>query len=52
MVPGGQMAMTENIENYPGFERIDGFTLAEKMKSAAEAAGAPDSYGRSNRHDA
>lgn len=40
MVPGGQMAMTENIENYPGFERIDGFTLAEKMKSAAEAAGA------------
>lgn len=40
MAPGGQMAMTENIENYPGFDRIDGLTLAEKMKSAAEAAGA------------
>ena len=29
---GGQMALTEEIDNYPGFEDgIDGFTLAEKM---------------------
>lgn len=29
---GGQMALTEEIDNYPGYEDgIDGFTLAEKM---------------------
>ena len=28
---GGQMALTEQIDNYPGFEDgIDGFSLAEK----------------------
>mgnify|MGYP001662082236 CR=1 FL=1 len=32
---GGQMALTEQIDNYPGFEDgIDGFTLGEK--NAAE----------------
>ena len=34
---GGQMALTEQIDNYPGFESgIDGFTLGEKMQQSAE----------------
>ena len=38
---GGQMAMTEQIENYPGFEDgIDGFTLGDKMQQSAERFGA------------
>ena len=38
---GGQMALTEEIDNYPGFEDgIDGFTLAEKMQRQAERFGA------------
>ena len=38
---GGQMAMTSQIDNYPGFEEgVDGFTLAEKMQAGAERFGA------------
>ena len=38
---GGQMALTEQIDNYPGFEDgIDGFTLGEKMQQSAERFGA------------
>lgn len=38
---GGQMALTSQIHNYPGFEEgIDGFTLGEKMRSGAERYGA------------
>lgn len=38
---GGQMALTHQIDNYPGFENgIDGFELAEKMQSGAERFGA------------
>ena len=38
---GGQMALTDHLDNYPGFEDgIDGFTLAEKMQSQAERFGA------------
>ncbi len=38
---GGQMATTNNIENYPGFdEGVDGFELAKKMKAQAEKFGA------------
>lgn len=38
---GGQMALTSQIDNYPGFEDgIDGFTLAEKMQAGAERFGA------------
>ena len=30
---GGQMALTEHIENYPGFDAgVDGFTLGEQMQ--------------------
>lgn len=38
---GGQMALTNQIDNYPGFEDgIDGLSLAEKMKQGAERFGA------------
>ena len=38
---GGQMALSPQIDNYPGFENgIDGFTLAEKMQQGAERFGA------------
>ena len=38
---GGQMALTHQIDNYPGFEDgIDGFELAEKMQRQAERFGA------------
>ena len=38
---GGQMALTQQIDNYPGFEEgIDGFELAEKMQQSAERFGA------------
>jgi len=42
---GGQMALTHQIDNYPGFEDgIDGFTLAEKMQRQAERFGARTEY--------
>lgn len=38
---GGQMALTNQIDNYPGYEEgIDGFTLGEKMQQQAERFGA------------
>ena len=38
---GGQMALTTQIDNYPGFEEtIDGFTLGQKMQQGAERFGA------------
>ena len=42
---GGQMALTSQIDNYPGFEEgIDGFTLGEKMQAGAEKFGAKTEY--------
>ena len=39
--PGGQMATTTLVENYPGFEEgIDGFDLGEKTKLSADKFGA------------
>lgn len=39
--PGGQMATTSQVDNYPGFdEGVDGFELGEKMKRGAERFGA------------
>lgn len=49
---GGQMALTERIDNYPGFEDgIDGFTLAEKMQRQAERFGARSEYAQVERMD-
>ncbi len=42
---GGQMALSHQIDNYPGFaDGIDGFELAEKMQRQAEAFGAVTQY--------
>lgn len=41
LTPGGQMATTGQVDNYPGFEDgIDGFELGEKMKKGADRFGA------------
>ena len=46
MAAGGQMALTGEIDNYPGFdEGIDGFTLGAKMQAGAERFGAKTVYG-------
>ena len=38
---GGQMALTSQIDNYPGFpDGVDGFTLGEHMQQGAERFGA------------
>ena len=38
---GGQMALSHQIDNYPGFpDGIDGFTLGEQMQQGAERFGA------------
>ena len=38
---GGQMALTQQIDNYPGFaEGVDGYTLGEEMQKGAERFGA------------
>jgi thioredoxin reductase (NADPH) len=45
MSAGGQMALTGDIENYPGFnEGVDGFTLGMNMQSGAERFGAKTEY--------
>lgn len=45
MAVGGQMALTGDIDNYPGFEEgIDGFTLGMKMQQSAERFGAKTEY--------
>jgi thioredoxin reductase (NADPH) len=38
-VPGGQINNTDRIENYPGFERISGYELIEKMQKQVVAFG-------------
>ena len=41
LAAGGQMALTHQIDNYPGFpEGVDGFTLGQSMKEQAEHFGA------------
>lgn len=44
-VPGGQMADTEDIENYPGFDSILGQELSTKMFEHAKKFGAEYAYG-------
>jgi thioredoxin reductase (NADPH) len=44
-VAGGQINNTDRIENYPGFERISGFELSEKMQKQTLAFGAKIKFG-------
>ncbi len=49
---GGQMALTERIDNYPGFaEGIEGFTLGENMQKQAEQFGAKTHYAQVHKLD-
>ena len=42
---GGQMALTSQVDNYPGFaEGIDGFELGQQMQAGAERFGAETLY--------
>ena len=44
-MPGGQAAITDTIENYPGFdEGIGGAELAMRMQKGAESAGAQTEF--------
>ena len=49
---GGQMAQTQQIDNYPGFpDGVDGFELAELMQSQAHRFGAETEYAEVYRLD-
>lgn len=43
-VIGGQIALTEVVENYPGIKSINGFDLAQEMLSQAEGYGMHTEY--------
>ena len=48
----GQMALSHQIDNYPGFEEgIDGFSLAQKMQAQAQRFGAQTIYAQVNSMD-
>ena len=38
-LPGGQINLTESVENYPGFETISGFDLSQKFLQHARSYG-------------
>lgn len=38
-VHGGQIAMSDSVENYPGFETISGFELSQKLSDHAKSYG-------------
>ena len=45
MSAGGQMAQTNQVDNYPGFpEGVDGYQLAQQMQQQAEHFGAKSVY--------
>jgi thioredoxin reductase (NADPH) len=44
-IPGGQMANTEDVENFPGFDHILGPELSTKMFEHAKKFGAEYAYG-------
>ncbi len=41
---GGQLMVIDKIENYPGFESISGYELAEKFEAQAKSFGAEFEY--------
>ena len=41
---GGQASLTYEIVNYPGFEKVSGFELAQKMEEHAKKAGVKIEY--------
>lgn len=43
-VTGGQIALTNDVENYPGFDTINGFDLADAMLKQAEKYGMRTAY--------
>lgn len=45
MMSGGQMALTSEIENYPGIQLIDGMELSMDMESHAKKCGVTMMYG-------
>ena len=44
-MPGGQIATSHLVDNYPGLPDIGGVELGERMRAHAEAAGASFEYG-------
>lgn len=44
LAAGGQMAETPQIDNYPGYTGLDGFTLGQQMKDTAEHFGAQSRF--------
>jgi thioredoxin reductase (NADPH) len=44
-IPGGQMANTEDVENYPGYDHILGPDLSDKMFEHSKKFGAAYAYG-------
>lgn len=49
---GGQMGLTHQIDNYPGFENgVDGFSLAVQMQRQAERFGAKTEYAEVTKMD-
>ena len=44
-MPGGQIATTDVIENYPGIETVSGFAFGQKLQDHAAAFGVTCAYG-------
>lgn len=44
-MPGGQIATSDMIDNYPGISQCSGAELGHKMQAHAESAGAQSAYG-------
>ncbi|MGA7577252.1 MAG: thioredoxin-disulfide reductase [Desulfobaccales bacterium] len=38
-LPGGQINLTESVENYPGFDQVSGFDLSQKFLQHAQSYG-------------
>ncbi|MBT3199582.1 MAG: FAD-dependent oxidoreductase [Phycisphaerales bacterium] len=45
-LPGGQIMLTEHVENYPGYQKISGFELVEQMKAQVASFGAETVIGK------